>query len=343
MRRAKATTWFLGGVAVAGSVVALAAVTRPAAVPATLAAPATPRSVPVTVQTFPDERTVAVRLDVSPVAALAAPRSGRVTSTSCRPGVAVRSGTALARIDERPVLALHTSVPLYRTLSAGSKGPDVRALQAEARRLGHPVTVDGRFGPGTARAVKGLQKRSGMTDPKGSLDPADVVWLPSPSVVPDKCDAVLGAAVGPGTALATVPGRLTAVRASLPADARGARVLEVFGATARVPASGVVTAPAFLRAVEGSDDYASYLSSGATDKLTGSLRLAAPIRALKVPPAAVFGIEGDLACVESGARVIPVTIVGSGLGASLVTTTAAAPRSVDVGTAVSARTCRAAR
>ena len=50
-----------------------------------------------------------------------------------------------------------------RVLRRGSTGADVRALQSGLTRLGHPAAADGAFGPGTARAVRGYERRRGIT------------------------------------------------------------------------------------------------------------------------------------------------------------------------------------
>ncbi len=47
-------------------------------------------------------------------------------------------------------------------LGVGARGPVVRALQRELRRRGLRVAVDGRYGPGTRRAVVRLQRRLGL-------------------------------------------------------------------------------------------------------------------------------------------------------------------------------------
>ncbi|WP_217924214.1 peptidoglycan-binding protein [Miltoncostaea oceani] len=47
-------------------------------------------------------------------------------------------------------------------LGLGARGPVVRELQRELRRRGIRVVVDGRYGPGTKRAVARLQRRLGL-------------------------------------------------------------------------------------------------------------------------------------------------------------------------------------
>ena len=68
-------------------------------------------------------------------------------------GVGAPSGTAA----QRPPPFAESGV-----LTIGARGPAVRALQRELRSRGIPVAVDGRFGPGTRRAVARLQKRLGL-------------------------------------------------------------------------------------------------------------------------------------------------------------------------------------
>ena len=51
-----------------------------------------------------------------------------------------------------------------RTLRRGDQGDDVRVLQQQLLDLGFdPNGVDGKFGPGTERALKAFQQRAGIT------------------------------------------------------------------------------------------------------------------------------------------------------------------------------------
>ncbi|MDI3403428.1 peptidoglycan-binding domain-containing protein [Streptomyces cavernicola] len=52
---------------------------------------------------------------------------------------------------------------LVPTLRQGARGPAVKAAQALLKSRGQSVAVDGQFGPGTAAAVKAVQKASGLT------------------------------------------------------------------------------------------------------------------------------------------------------------------------------------
>jgi hypothetical protein len=56
-----------------------------------------------------------------------------------------------------PVTAAHAAFG-DRTLRLGSRGGDVRVLQSLLGRLGHPTGVDGVFGRGTRRSVRGYER-----------------------------------------------------------------------------------------------------------------------------------------------------------------------------------------
>jgi peptidoglycan hydrolase-like protein with peptidoglycan-binding domain len=311
--------------------------------PDDLAAAAEVTSAPVTGQDFVDERTLAVRLAVGADRQLSAHRDGTVTQTACSPGVPIASGTVPLQVDAVPVIALHTAVPPYRDLRLGDRGADVTALQQELTRLGHAITVDGRYGAATRKAFRALEQGAGQPAPDGLAALADLAWLPAPTFTPDACPLSLGDPLGSGAAFATAAGMLTAVAVpDLPAHlVAGERTLELFGTTTALPAEGApVTDAAFLDEVAASDEYAAWLASADQQPPHARIALVHPIRAFTVPPAAIFALEGSSGCVQVGATPRAVTIVGSGLGASLVVfDTGSAPDLVNLGAAVTAASC----
>jgi hypothetical protein len=56
-------------------------------------------------------------------------------------------------------------------LAMGARGKAVEELQSELRRLGHPLMVDGDFGPATRRALQAFQQAAGAR-PDGVFGPA---------------------------------------------------------------------------------------------------------------------------------------------------------------------------
>jgi peptidoglycan hydrolase-like protein with peptidoglycan-binding domain len=92
---------------------------------------------------------------------LEASASGVVTSIAAF-GSVVRLGGTLYTVDERPVVAFHGALPVYRTMSWGMKGGDVRQLNSSLRALGHATVPDSdEFTSETARAVSAWQKEHG--------------------------------------------------------------------------------------------------------------------------------------------------------------------------------------
>jgi peptidoglycan hydrolase-like protein with peptidoglycan-binding domain len=76
-----------------------------------------------------------------------------------------------ARAQARPPPSAEAGV-----LTVGARGPVVRALQRELRSRGFRVAVDGRFGPGTRRAVVRFQRRLGLRV-NGTVDRPLLWWL----------------------------------------------------------------------------------------------------------------------------------------------------------------------
>lgn len=336
----------MGGLGVFIAVVSLAAgavagaVLRPQAAPADLATPVPVTSAPVTPESFADPRTVPVRLAVAADQPIASTRAGRLTQALCRADRPIRSGQVVARIDDRPVLGFATGLPLYRNLTSGSKGRDVRAVQRELRRLGHRVSVDGSYRAGTRAAVRSMQRKAGIAKPDGRLTLNSLVWLPAAQVTPAKCDARKGDRLNAGSSLFTVAGRLTSVSFTRPDGlVPGARTLSLYGVEAKAGRGARVADRKFLDAVAATPDYQAFVLDGKKAEVTATLQLRTPVNASKVPPGAVFGLNGSTGCVQSGDRAIPVTIVGAGLGAVLFTA-AETLTEVNLGSAITTDNCR---
>jgi peptidoglycan hydrolase-like protein with peptidoglycan-binding domain len=82
-------------------------------------------------------------------------------------GSTITEGKALLEITGRPVIGLAGVLPMYRTLSPGSKGPDVLQLEQTLDRLGYdPGTVDDEYTLSTSAAVEKLYEDAGYDAPE---------------------------------------------------------------------------------------------------------------------------------------------------------------------------------
>ncbi len=277
-----------------------------------------PTTAPVTVETFDDVRQVKMIPQATEESELTVGDTGRVAATTCIPGATIKSGSSPITIDDRPVIALATSVPLWRDLGPGTKGADVRALQTELARLGYPVTADGNYRDATRRAVVALYKDADVTNTSGSLQAASVLWLPATSVVAKKC-AHLGAQVSDGP-LVTTAGSLVSLRITEGTDGAtpGPRMIRYGEASAPVK-DGLVTDSNLLNAVLSGPEFAGWQRGDGGETLTLEYVLATPIDAAVVPPGALFALAGTKGCVRAEGASHSVSILSSSLGRAFVT------------------------
>ncbi|NMM93759.1 peptidoglycan-binding domain-containing protein [Bifidobacterium oedipodis] len=281
-----------------------------------------PDTVETSHQKFTDERTVEITFENSAEQSVIGRMSGTVSANLCIPGQVVESGNQLMSVDGRPIIALHTSTPLYRDISIGDAGPDVMALQQELARLGYNTEGNGNFGWRTANGVSQLLERAGRNHPAEQIGPTDTIWIPDATVIPTQCLAPLNTALSDGTEIMKTGGQLTAVTFPLPSDLReGKRRLTLFGVATSIDdvADSTITDQTFLNEVTASDEYKTFLADQGGKKPTATLALEQPIDTIQVPPSAIVGQSGNRACVSpNGKRVVPVTVIGSSLGVALI-------------------------
>lgn len=317
---------------------------RPIDTPRDLAAGSVPTTAPAAAEEFVDQRSVQVRLSVGEPARLPISGTGTLTATWCAEGTDIVAGTIVATIGYAPLYAMHTDTPLYRSLGVGDRGEDVRVLQRELTRSGFAAEETGYYGWDTARAVRQMKLAAGGADGDGAyrLDLHEIVWLSGESFAVNECPLRVGQTVGPGDAVAIGPGAIQSVAVEpLPTDlADGDRVLSILGASGSVGENGVSTDPQLLEALLQTPEVATVVANPSSTTLPARIALAAPIAALKVPPAAVFGVDGDRGCIQSAGTVHPVTVIGASLGNSLVALHEETPiTTVDLGPAIQDATC----
>ncbi|MCH9276723.1 peptidoglycan-binding protein [Bifidobacterium amazonense] len=298
----------------------------PTPTPDGLAAATSPDTVTASHQQFTDERTVEASFETSAEQSITTRATGTVSEILCKPGQTVESGSRILSVDGKPVIALHTDTPLYREIGTGDTGPDVLALQQELARLGYNAEGNGTYGWRTTDGVKQLLSQAGETNPDGRIGPADVAWLPQTGVTPTQCTAGLNASLTDGSEIMKTGGQLTAVTFPAPADLRdGKRTFTLFGVMTSLVAGNDgkidarITDRTFLDRIQVSDGYKTTLADQGGKKPTATLALEQPIDAIKVPPSAITGQNGTHACVSpDGKQAVPVTVIGSALGATLI-------------------------
>jgi peptidoglycan hydrolase-like protein with peptidoglycan-binding domain len=141
-------------------------------------------------------------------------------------GDEIDCGDELYRVDNRPVVLLCGSVPMYRQLALGVAGPDVRQLHRNLHNLGADAAAgvgidpDGTaFTTATEQAVEALQARSGLPR-DGTLGTADVVFAPT-AIRVAKARAEIGAAARAGAPVMTATSDRLHVRVNLEAAQQG--------------------------------------------------------------------------------------------------------------------------
>ncbi len=88
-------------------------------------------------------------------------RAGTLTELTNQP--AYKTGDTLYRVDQHPIRIAAGTVPMYRDLSAGAKGPDVQSLNAALAELGYAADAESNtFAAATTQAVRAWQQDLGI-------------------------------------------------------------------------------------------------------------------------------------------------------------------------------------
>ena len=141
-------------------------------------------------------------------------------------GDKVRCGGVLYRVDDRPVLLLCGTVPVFRGLHVGVRGPDVRQLNRNLHRRGFDAAAhvridpgDGAFTSATEQALRVLQRRRGL-GVTGTLATGEAVFLPE-AVRIAKVTGQVGGPARPGAPLLSATSDELHVRVDLDASQQG--------------------------------------------------------------------------------------------------------------------------
>ncbi len=149
------------------------------------------------------EAAAAVAFPQAATAELRAPVSGTVTAVAMREGDRPAPLATLIEVNDAPLVALASPLPLYRDLVEGLEGPDVRALEEALRATGHdPGPDDAIFDAQTITGLNAWEAANGLEE-TGTLLLSRALWLPPGGQI-TAVGVRLGDPVSPGTALASV-------------------------------------------------------------------------------------------------------------------------------------------
>jgi len=318
----------IGGVLVVGGIGWGLGVLADQSSPASLRKPAAAEYAAVHQVQFRDPQDVTVEVISATTVSVTSTVAGTVTSSTCAPGSPVTSGESLISIDGEPLISLATSVPFWRDLVAGDKGPDVVAIQTELSRLGYDVRQDGVLGSETLAAVAAL--RGVASQP--SLPRSQFLWIPVDGVRASKCGAGRGTHVDAAAALLDVEAALPSIRVTdLPKQAiAGERELTIDGAVYPVSADQAVQDPVRQRELLESSAYQEAKKEEGRARIAAVATLASPVGVSSVPPSSVVGGKEGATCVVTRGGVVPATIVGSQLGQTFLSFGAEAPKDVQI-------------
>lgn len=254
-------------------------------------------------------------------------KSGTLTTIEVDPKTPIRAGDVLFTVDMRPVVAAQGTIPAYRELSYGAKGPDVAQLR---RFLG--LDPGEEFDWTTHYAVAAWREEAGLPV-DGVVRRGDIVFFPSlPARGRTTEDSRVGASVTAGQAVVTTVRERPAILVS--AELGGGQLTA--GMTARVQAgerevTGVLAGPirddgllAFTVETERGRP-ACDRRCAATQSIVGEPSVAVEIdlmprkSGLVVPDSALaVQPDGTSSVLEHGGEAVPVEVVASGQGLSVV-------------------------
>jgi hypothetical protein len=121
-----------------------------------------------------------------------------------RTGAVFSRGQALYRVSNDPVILLYGNTPVYRALSEGDSGPDVRELNQNLVALGYATRsqldpTSDYFSYETRDALERSQHKLGEEE-TGSLSEGQAVFLPGQARI-STVNAILGTNAQPGSAV----------------------------------------------------------------------------------------------------------------------------------------------
>jgi len=263
--------------------------------------------------------------------------TGVVTSIKVAPGDEVSQGEVLFTVNLHPVVVAAGEVPAFRAIQQGTKGDDVAQLQQMLTDTGfYSGAVDGEAGALTAWAIRSWQESLGI-QPTGVVEQGDLIFIPQlPSRITLDTEIVTrGNTLGGGEN--AVQGLPPAPAFSVPATDTQAEAMPT-GTRVEITSpdgdlwEAIVTgqerdqqSQTTTVALAGAEGAAICRDECGQVPVTGESLLSSrivtvePVSGLVVPSAAlVTSADGTIAVIDDTDTRIPVTVVASARGMSVV-------------------------
>ncbi|MFI0350436.1 peptidoglycan-binding protein [Actinomadura sp. 9N407] len=195
MRRTRAAVLSAAGVVVAAGAGLATAGLGGGSTPAATRGALPPASAPIEKTTLVETQKVDGTLGYGTTRT--ATGGGGTVTWLAKEGTEVPRGRWAYKVDNLPVPLLYGSLPLYRTLSSGTEGPDVKQFEQNLRALGYTgFTVDKTYDSFTAAAVKRWQDDLGLKE-TGAITKGSVLIAPGEIRVAERKATIGDRASGP--------------------------------------------------------------------------------------------------------------------------------------------------
>jgi hypothetical protein len=273
------------------------------------------------------KQAVDLRISLTTPIAIKADTSGTVTSSVPKRGTRIRQGTKLVAVDGEPTFAFVAAAPLYRDISPGLSGADVRSAEqflADQKFLPR-ASVTSAYTPAARIAIDAFETRLGLPA-DGTLHESLFAWVPAHVTVVGTAQVRIGDSVSPGSVLFESDVNPlgasfadTASDANQPPDAPSGTLRLIAGQqhvdfkSLALDSADLAAVYTFLRDENGKGVVTS--KSGIADvTYSGAvLAAAAPVRVGTVPSTAVLASTSGRTCIVESIKGRYITVALSRL------------------------------
>ncbi len=240
---------------------------------------------------------------------------GRITALRTAVGAELRSGDAVLDVEDRTIIAVQSTRPLWRDLHVGMSGQDVQDVQTLLMELGFfEGDPDGEFGPQTALAVREFNEKFRGDSRDAAFHASALVWIGAEPLRVGEVSVSAGEILAEATAVFRGEESVTSIAVSEPTGVSlPSGEYELVMSQTRVPyiwGSG---------SVEGDDATSVFRAMSSPDGV-GLLEAAQAREVVTVPPSAVVVDRAGEVCVFSdvGSGPTSVEVVHGGVSTTQI-------------------------